>query len=626
MKNKILHPAIFIICGIALCLGLIFTGGEGKILSKDSYFLASLFSPEDESKEPVLNQEELVGLAKPSVVRIVHQIKGELKMPAFDFYIDAKKFSLTFLQDRLPYTIPVDVDIMGSGFIVNPEGYILTNAHVVSEETIKYELVTERLMQTVLMGLLVSDPKSVEELEKTIKDDQEPLTKFVRQSQKEIVEKSTLRATRTLTVINPYSEKEKLVDLVKDSFPAEVLKINEGFFESEKDIALIKIQKNELPAIKLGSSQQLAVGKKIFVFGFPATATFNRKDFTEPTFTQGTISAFKDSENKDFKVLQTDAKVSEGSSGGPLFDDKGEVVGLTTYQSNLLSGAQGDNFAFAVPIEIAKEALSGASVENQLGNYGPHFKAGLAFSQNRRCKKAIAEFDLAKKTNESFRVDKYVDPHIKKCNELIASGKSIDSRWDEIREWLNGVGYMTWIIIGGGIFIVIVLVFIIIFLRKRLKKEEKEMDKLEARIEKEEAREAAREAKGGVVLNKTAIGSVGKAEIAPESKPVIQPAISKEKIIYPEQLISPAQPISLEREVSQGQPIFQEKPVQTGETLTHPQTSQPLTPEQKTVPNPAILQYILEARKSGLADEAISQALKGAGWSDTDIQSAFQIK
>jgi S1-C subfamily serine protease len=61
----------------------------------------------------------------------------------------------------------------------------------------------------------------------------------------------------------------------------------------------------------------LVVGKKVYVFGFPSTAEINQKTLEKLHLPEGIVSAIKQSSDGNLKVFQTDAKVSQGSSGGP---------------------------------------------------------------------------------------------------------------------------------------------------------------------------------------------------------------------------------------------------------------------------------------------------------------------
>ena len=256
--------------------------------------------------------------------------------------------------------------------------------------------------------------------------------------------------------------------------------------EDEKDIALVKIDQKDLPALKVGESKNLTVAKDVYVFGFPSTAEFNRQSLLEPSFTKGVVSAIKSSQNGDFEIFQTDAKVSQGSSGGPLFDHKGEVMGVVTFQTDILTQLFGDNFAFAVPIELMGDVLSRNSIVNMPGSYGINFQAGLKLLHGRRCKDALLRFEDAARTNVNFQVPQFLNSYIEQCDKMIATGESIDTRVDELRERFKSVSYSMWVVLGLAIGIFGVLVLIMAWLIKRMKKEEKEIQTLEKHIDEYE--------------------------------------------------------------------------------------------------------------------------------------------
>ncbi len=64
----------------------------------------------------------------------------------------------------------------------------------------------------------------------------------------------------------------------------------------------------------------------MYLFGYPANADYSALD-SEPSFTQGTVDALKDSTQNTFQYIETDAKSSPGSSGGPLLNSAGQAVG-----------------------------------------------------------------------------------------------------------------------------------------------------------------------------------------------------------------------------------------------------------------------------------------------------------
>ena len=107
-------------------------------------------------------------------------------------------------------------------------------------------------------------------------------------------------------------------------------------FDQRKDIALVKIRGFELPHVKMGNSSSLNLGQSIFTIGAPQGL--------DKTVSRGIISAIRMTDN-GYQTIQTDAAISEGSSGGGLFSDSGELIGVLA-----ATHTGGQNLNFAVPI------------------------------------------------------------------------------------------------------------------------------------------------------------------------------------------------------------------------------------------------------------------------------------
>jgi Trypsin-like peptidase domain len=113
-------------------------------------------------------------------------------------------------------------------------------------------------------------------------------------------------------------------------------------FDARKDIAVIKIPGFDLPTVALGNSNDVQVGEPVLAVGSPLGL--------QGTVTTGVVSALRDDPTGGgFKVLQTDASVNPGNSGGPLVNRQAEVIGIVTFK---LRG--GENLNFAIPINYLR--------------------------------------------------------------------------------------------------------------------------------------------------------------------------------------------------------------------------------------------------------------------------------
>ena len=115
--------------------------------------------------------------------------------------------------------------------------------------------------------------------------------------------------------------------------------------DKSSDIAVLKIEAHNLPAVTLGDSDKLGVGDYVLAIGEPFGL--------EETATAGIVSAKGRSLPGDGYVpfIQTDAAVNPGNSGGPLFDSGGSVVGINSQIYSNSGGYQG--VSFAIPINLA---------------------------------------------------------------------------------------------------------------------------------------------------------------------------------------------------------------------------------------------------------------------------------
>jgi serine protease Do len=166
-----------------------------------------------------------------------------------------------------------DVRALGSGFVIDPAGYIITNAHLVAERRdVRVRLADRREFEARVIG---ADPLS--------------------------------------------------------------------------DIALIKIEADGLPQVRIGDPEKLRPGEWVAAIGSPFGF--------ERSVTAGIVSAVNRTlpEESFVPFIQTDVAVNPGNSGGPLFNLQGEVVGVNSVIYSDTGGYMG--VSFAIPIDVAMEVV-----------------------------------------------------------------------------------------------------------------------------------------------------------------------------------------------------------------------------------------------------------------------------
>lgn len=193
------------------------------------------------------------------------------------------------------YSMSSSASATGSGIIISEDGYILTNNHIVNTSS------TSSYYQ-------VSDANKV--------------------------------------TVKLYNDSE--------TYEAKIIGT-----DKKTDLAVIKIEKNGLPAAELGDSNSIKVGEFSMAIGNPLGM--------ESTVTAGIISAVNrtiTSDNNSYTVIQTDAAINSGNSGGALVNSKGQVIGINTLK---LSGTGIEGMGFAIPInstiDIYKQLISDGKVK-----------------------------------------------------------------------------------------------------------------------------------------------------------------------------------------------------------------------------------------------------------------------
>jgi S1-C subfamily serine protease len=263
---------------------------------------------------------------------------------------------------------PPAIGELGSGAIVHPDGWIVTNGHVVQpyqegrDGAFGAELLEKAIAQACAAELATLAPAARVE--------------HIRALAAEPMNRDGLAIERSITV-NLSNGRAYPAALKYYSPPAYV---RTGERMRGRDVAILKIEERELPVVRLAArSTDLHLGQSLFVIGFPGVVAshelLSRATLFEPTITTGRISGFKEDIGGQ-RVIQTDAAIIQGNSGGPVFDDRGYVIGAATFTS-----LQGDQvvqgFNFAIPVETIHDATHqagfaplGDSMFTRLWNHG----------------------------------------------------------------------------------------------------------------------------------------------------------------------------------------------------------------------------------------------------------------
>lgn len=360
----------------------------------------------------VSDGERLAMFSKPAVVRIVDGASGRIffQPPGYQ----GQAFDVSAIA-------------LGSGFFISSNGYIATNAHVVSfthdgEEKAKQALFFQMVQQ--IAQQIGKDPRSLN-------------TSFIDQH-------STLQSfTLFHHVIIPDGT----------ALPFEIKQYGAPTGESNdqgKDVAVIKIETRNAPVLKLADSDKVQLQDHVTVVGYPGAAdTFNSgllssKSALEATINDGKISAKKQA-SSGAPILQTSTAATHGNSGGPVINDANEVIGLLTFRGDTVNGQEVSGFSFIVPSNTVMEYVKSAGATNELGPTDTAFREGLTYYWDQYYSSAIPKFEEVKRL---FPQHSEVERLIQSSQQAKVEGKEKSS-------------FPVWIIV---VIVVVVLLFLLLLI------------------------------------------------------------------------------------------------------------------------------------------------------------------
>src|SRR5580698_2800369 len=293
---------------------------------------------------------------------------------------------------------PEQITASGSGFFVTSNGYVATNCHLIERD----ETFIRR--QFILTAFRQISEASIAALETAW------ATRFTDQQRSLLYTTYASVYSRLFSMIL-YDVKRNIYVVYRGDRGSDTVKklarvVVQGQSMPGKDIAILKIQvPAEMPMLTLAPAELPQVGQQLYVYGYPGPVTNN--DFVsaesaiEPTLTTGIISAIKKSVG-GWPLIQMDANINHGSSGGPVCNDKGEVVGLTTFGSLENTGGLAAGLNFAVPVSILDEFLDSAGIRPVPSSVTRFFADALGFYEAHQYRNALYLFEKVGRLNPQY--------------------------------------------------------------------------------------------------------------------------------------------------------------------------------------------------------------------------------
>jgi len=277
--------------------------GMVRALALVTLLLTAAARPVSADEQPSASQKASI-FAKASVVRVLGY------------------FEVTFrIGDNV---VKEYVGGMGSGFFASADGFVVTNAHVV-EDVKEGETAAKQKAARSVMG----------QLAKKFPAD---FAQMTGDQQLALYNKLVLSATVDMNndIVLPDGTKLKY-DVMAYGKPGE-----------GTDVAVIKVDTKDAPNLPIADSDKVQLQDKVLAIGYPGAADMqgllDAKSQLEATINDGAVSAVKRTAAGE-PIIQISASITHGNSGGPTINDKGEVIGLSTFGSK--GEVQGFNFIVA---------------------------------------------------------------------------------------------------------------------------------------------------------------------------------------------------------------------------------------------------------------------------------------
>ncbi|MDP3771977.1 MAG: serine protease [bacterium] len=403
--------------------------------------------------------DELEDIVTPAVVRVIQHISGTVVLAGFS--VDAA--SLTFTPAPLQKKIPIDVYASGAGFFVNPDGYALVSARTVSLEGAKQVLITRTIEMALSQSVVEPSGGAKNERHAVLKAN---IARYLR-------EKSVFHLEQTSVIANPSSPKKKVADLFTDGYPVRILSANEHFLEDGRDVALVHIDQEGVPALALSGVVAPEVGTSLFVAGVPfshAVAAAPVGAVTSSLIKNTLGGAVRGSAGVT-TLFATDAHLAPEMSGAPIVNQDGTVVGMAVFVSKLPLAQSEMSPAFMLGVSSLRDELTGRFIIPREGVYSVAVRKGIDLLHNRRCSEALAAFTEARRTNALFFSADRLTAYEGQCDSFTIGGISLTLLWEDIQNRTRSLNRQVRLAILGGASLLIILLVIVVHLSRKVTKE-----------------------------------------------------------------------------------------------------------------------------------------------------------
>ena len=325
----------------------------------------------------------------------------------------------------------------GTGFFISEDGIVVTNCHVVDEAG---DVIRRKFILSAFRQVTESNINALQAAWSVTFSDE----------QKELLYSTFAKVYSSIqSILLENFQKNIYVVYATDtsgtqptSKTAIARLVSKGQSMPGKDVAILKIENRQpLPALRLADSLLPRIGDGIFVFGYPDPVSRNEylsaESILEPSLTTGIVSGIRETRNKWY-VVQMDADINHGNSGGPVCNEKGEVIGIATFgsiESN--SGTLAAGLNFSIPVNILLQFLDSAGIYPKQGRVSKLYNRTMDDYDKEEYRSALKKLHRLQKMNSSFPGLSF---YIRDCKMKIEKG--MDKTEQKIKLWLLVAGLL----------------------------------------------------------------------------------------------------------------------------------------------------------------------------------------
>ncbi|MDO8735518.1 MAG: serine protease, partial [Thermoleophilia bacterium] len=401
---------------------------------------------------------------KPAIVYIVTTWSADVRIPTLDINLDslitwttgevlAKRVannesailaatlneliarpSLYFIASSETFTEPMESSISGNGFLINPEGNIITAAHMVkaTESDLEFDMAKEAASTAIVDELDAFESDLSDLVGQDVTLTQEDADSFMLAVASIYAENITVSDSKQKTQVYTGN----MIDKAREGdsgITAETVKVGDPIDmdeETGKDIAILKISGSNLPSVQLGDESSVREGDKVFGLGYLSQKSSesgegdglaSKED--KPTLVSGNVAGHRKMDG-GWEVLQMQIPLEEGSSGSPILNSNGDAIGSMTFVNVNTDSESGVDTSiatekFAIPISVVKDYMSQVNVSASAGTATKAYREGVDLFSQQHYSAAKKKFEEVKSSNADYP---FIGDYIAECQSNIDKG------------------------------------------------------------------------------------------------------------------------------------------------------------------------------------------------------------